>query len=467
MQKLVNIYAQANVRIRINKKAALARIRLSSERAKAYWFYVDYPKGSSLSEERLKRKELMNEKIGMRLIKLFERIDRERGSLLDWIFGWPEERSPWENENVIGMFPSYFYYFMNGGGETGCMRFRTGDCKFPKLIQGTDNEFTYCYHMQVGIVSSKDIKTEVPIVRSWERYNFTTDMGIRLVAHEMGHAMSLQHYTGRCVSFDSWEQGNLMSQVRQITVGELPCRSVGYPGKAVLSTRLTDDQIITIRQNLRNDLRETPTRVDCVRVGKTVESIPNKCEVPQPILGFFASAIPIPSDGIVQRIRWKSKVSFKPGDRAKISVGQFSDKTWQESNFEMVELHSLGSFIHQEHDLDLRARKGDFIGLFIQEDPSINQTLIMSKGLAPQGHAYDAPDDLLTSDIIANIPEARRRHPFLNKVVTEIDANTIYPEVAKRSKLNPVTVMTKEGWILFQKCSEWIINYDLKLIEEF
>jgi len=461
LQRLVDIYAQANIRIRLRRSEALARVRLSRERSLAYWFYVDYPKRHlTNSTQRQQRKALMNRIIGKELVSLFEALDTERQGLFDFIVGWPEERTPWENANVVGMYPTFYYFYMNGGGEEGCMRFRTGDCNTPKTIRGVENDAlnVYCYRMDVRRGEDRGRTEEIPIVRSWEGYNFTADMAIRLVAHEMGHAMKLKHPNRGCVQVSNWEQGNLMTQVMMLAGARQVCRVTGWPHLAAKATFLTDDQIATARDNVKRDLRETRPVSGSSRVGKTTEVRPTPCKSPRgsPIIGFVASTLPVPESGTITRVRWKSGRTFDSKDRIKISVGRMDrGSTWRETRSEIVRPHSLGSHVHQEHDVTISVEKGDLVAILLMKTRD-------EEGLMPESHYYSDPDALAV-DVVGEIPYSKRDHPTINHVISVIDKNALYPSVVPRAAAVEGSTIrtTEEGWTSSEGCAEWIFNYDL------
>ncbi|KAH9254015.1 hypothetical protein BASA81_007890 [Batrachochytrium salamandrivorans] len=465
LQRLVDIYAKANVRIRIRPKEALSFVDLSDERAKAYWYYVDYPKGDLLSKERRERKELMTKVIGKRLISLFDRVYfKDRNGLLDWITGFPNERTRWEQRNVVGIFPVYFFYYMNGAGETNCMRFRAGDCSKPKLVQSiqefTPNETvqTMCYHMEVGTINSAHRTTkERPVVRKWEKFEFNLDMAIRLIAHEFGHALKLQHVTGKaCIPLKTWSDGNLMNQVRQMALEGTECNGVGWPWKTVEATKLLAWQCHAIRRNLYADLRPTPIATGELRVGKSIEVLGRRTLAgnrvgKEEIYAFVGQhIIDWSGQGRLKRVSWKSGSRLtKP---IRISVGGFEgEKGWVEAASMVVNPHQLGAHLHQEHVVDLPLAVGQLVALFGEED------------LQPDSHTHDNAGELLIKDQAWELHKREMVHETVDQVLNRADLGRILP---KRAPLHKnVFVQTQSNALPSQwdtvVSTEWMLMLDV------
>lgn len=467
LQRLVDIYAAANVRIRIRPREALSYVDLSDERAKAYWYYVDYPKGDLLSKERRERKELMTKVIGKRLISLFDRVYfKDRNGLLDWITGFPNERTRWEQRNVVGIFPVYFFYYMNGAGETNCMRFRAGDCSKPKTVQSIQaftapNETvqTMCYHMEVGTINSERRTTkERPVVRKWERFEFNLDMAVRLIAHEFGHALKLQHVTGKaCVPLKAWSEGNLMNQVRQMALEGTECNGVGWPWKAVEATKLLAWQCHAIRKNLNADLRPPPVAAGELRVGKSIEVLGRRALAgsrvgKEEIYAFVGPRGLGQAEGRLKRVSWKSGSALtKP---IRVSVGAWSEDGgggWVEAASAVVHPHQLGAHLHQEHVVDLPLAAGQIVGLFGEED------------LQPDSHTHDNAPELLIKDQAWELHKREMVHETVDQVLNRADLGRMLPKRAPL--LRDVLVQTQpnappDQWDTVVS-SEWILMVDV------
>jgi hypothetical protein len=281
-------------------------------------------------------------------------------------------------------------------------------------------------------------------------------MAVRLVAHEMGHAMKLTHPNSGCYQVRNWESTNLMSQVISLAPIGRTCRATGWPSRAARATYLSDDQINMAREALNKDLRETGIVDGATRVGKTTEVVAGFCDFGDHVLkGFAASSLPAPRDGTVLRVRWKSALAFTAQDRIKVSVGTFDYKknTWSESAKEIVTPHSLGEFVHQEHDVEIPILEGQFVAL-----------VLMSKrgAMVPQTHLF-SDAEALSVDVVGEVPMRKREHPTINQVMSAIDSNTIYPGVTPRANpvSNALVLTTGNRWISVQTCAEWIFNYDL------
>lgn len=454
LQRLVNIYAKANVRIRIRPKEALAYVDLSDDRAKAYWYYVDFPKGDLLSPAKRARKEIMEREIGKDLIAMFDRVySKDRNGLLDWVLGFPLERTRWEQRNVVALYPVYFYYYMNGGGETNCMRFRAGDCSRPKQIQNVEggNLKTMCYHFQQQRNSENEVEDHAA-VRPWEKQPFTLDMAVRLIAHEMGHALKLQHPTGKCVELKKWSEGNLMNQVRKMTLQGEECTKVGFPDKTVNATVLWPVQCEAVRNNIHADLRQTPVLPQQQRLGNTLETLARvmgKDDDPLPVIfGFMAQTIDFPRNGTVKRVSWKS--ANRLDQPIKISIGSFdpSNNMWIETASQLVEPHSKGAHLHQEHEVDLPIVPGLFVAVLGQED------------LAPETQAFDNPHDYLIKDLSAHLHKREVVHLMIDKVINAVDAGRI-PIKRARIVRGMLRMTPQQEWKPLTT-TDWIINVDFE-----
>ncbi|KAH9256433.1 hypothetical protein BASA81_005347 [Batrachochytrium salamandrivorans] len=460
LQRLVNVYAQGNIQIRLRVEESLAKVKLSRMRSLAYWFYVDYPRNptNQLSPKRLERKLLMDKVLGIEYVELLKELDGERQGLFDFMMGWPEERTAWENVNVVGMYPSFYYQFMNGGGNLGCMRFRTGDCNTLRPIrlskeESPQQEFAHCFRF--GKKSGDD-----PAVRQWERYNFTAEMAIRLVAHEFGHSVRLHHAKvegdgGGCQKVHDWDKTNLMHQVLRMAPAGHTCRVTGWPELAAKATYLTNEQIAQARANIKYDLRQSPTVLGAKQIGPSTEVLAESCSsVTGGTVQSFVPVPAMPASGKIKRIRWKSAAVFDLGDQVRISIGRFENNQWQERAFQLAALHSLGSHVHQEQDVDLDVVEGESVVL------SAESHLV---DLLPQSHVYANPT-VLGSDVANLLPMKQRDHPTISNLMSAKDQNSLYPNVASfaptRQQLVQIQSQGKLVWKTWP-CAKWVFNLDL------
>lgn len=114
--------------------------------------------------------------------------------------GFQVDRPAWEFANTLSVFPVPFYHDMNGRGSTHWMDvvFRTSSC------------FENRMHVNWG-------GDKLPVqcrwgTRKWERHEYTKTEFARMVAHEIGHCLGLEHFQPRCHVFS--DRGNLMQQQR-------------------------------------------------------------------------------------------------------------------------------------------------------------------------------------------------------------------------------------------------------------
>lgn len=460
LQRLVDVYAQGNIQIRLRVGESLARVKLSRMRSLAYWFYVDYPRNpaSLLSPKRLERKLLMDKVLGTEYVDLLKELDGERQGLFDFMMGWPEERTAWENVNVVGMYPSFYYQFMNGGGNLGCMRFRTGDCNTLRPIrlskeESSRQEFAHCFRF--GKKSGDE-----PAVRQWERYTFTAEMAIRLVAHEFGHSVRLRHAKvegggdgSGCQRVSDWDKTNLMHQVLKMAPAGHTCRVTGWPELAAKATYLTNEQIAQARANIKYDLRQSPTVEGAKQIGPSTEVLAESC-AGEGVVQSFVPVSAMPVAGKIRRIRWKSASAFDTGDQVRVSTGRFENNQWRERAFQRAALHSLGSHVHQEQDVDLDVLEGESVVL------SAESHLV---DLRPQAHVYANPT-VLGSDV-ANLLSAKQRdHPAISNLMSAKDQNSLYPNVSPVAPTRQQLVQVQSNGKLVWKtwsCARWVFNLDL------
>jgi hypothetical protein len=115
-------------------------------------------------------------------------------------------RTKWEHANTISIYPIPLYHDMNGRGSTVFMDviFRTGSCYGP-------SNYNFSFPGQPDIVFPTPCRWGV---RAWEKHQYTMNELIRMVSHELGHCLSLEHTDAKCRIFSSSQEAPLMQQQR-------------------------------------------------------------------------------------------------------------------------------------------------------------------------------------------------------------------------------------------------------------
>ena len=507
LQDLVDIWAQANIRLRIHRKEALQYVQLSRARSLAYWYYTDYPRGNLTRAldtvltgrardnathvaaaradlaEREARRAHMKSRIGSEQLARLRAIDTERQGLFDWIVGWPAERTPWEAKNVASIYPVFYYFYMNGGGERGATRVRAGDCKTVRYVDGWP---VRCLGFQPHPVLDSSLGPQ--FYRQWEKLNFTYGQAVRLLAHEMGHALGLRHPHLRsgqtCKYYSSWSKGELMAQVRAVSVRGFRCRNSGFPYFARQSTFLTEDNVLEAREKVRWDLRQTPVVPGAQLVGGSTEQLSTSCKVAGAAKVIVFTQLPSPVDGFVWRVRWKSssatdaellvavvtevsaRINQTAAREGELDKHELSSRQFQVRSLSRILPHE-NYFVHHEHDVLLSIRKGDYVAI-----AALNSR---SRGIRIAQRVHK-DDSVLVGDVI---PSARKsRHPMVADHMHSVDRNLAYPRVLSAHASQEafyyssafVTGMSKRGKIFRVQrvaknkdaCAPLIFNYDVR-----
>lgn len=551
MQRLIDIWAQANIRLRIHKNEILQKVHLSKYRALAYWIYVDWPRGnlteslvtlkeleakakleaSGISssttssskkvkkikkteeeeeggdnedgsestsdddsgnsekqrdfakayadvQERLDRRDFMRSAFGndYLLSRLFE-VAEERQGLLDWILGWPAARTPWEVSQTTTIYQSFYYFFMNGGGEPGAVRFRTGDCKTTKYIklpqcQGKMQALCEIRCLNFMLKPINFGTEERGMVRSYERKDFTLSQAVRLVAHEFGHSFKLPHPSLRsgqlCKYYRSWKDGELMTQVRAVAVkGGLKCRPLGYPNYAADATNIPDEAIMVARRYASKDLKQTPNVFGGKTIGLTTEQVSEECETlkKKQTRTVIFKDLPYPTQpGYIWRVRFKLSSAIK--SRLVIAIVEAVESNSEQQQQQKMKFKVLKTFqfknqhdnvqIHYEHDIssDMVLQPNQYVALsidgndmkLVSEYLSLSQQAIQFKGIGTS-------QDLFVGQMKASgLSFVKNKHPKIEKIMHPMDRS-----------LNPFTP-SKE--INDQSSSYYISDKSIKMSKD-
>ncbi len=510
MQRLVDVWAQANIRLRIHKNEILQKVYLAKYRALAYWIYVDWPRGNlteslvALKEleakakleaggvtttitsskkvkkskkteedddndggseatseesekqrdftkayadvqERLDRRDFMRSAFGddYLLSRLFE-VAEERQGLLDWILGWPAARTPWEVSQLTTIYQSFYYFFMNGGGEPGAVRFRTGDCKttkYIKLPQCQGKMQTMCEIRCLNFML-KPINfgtEERGMVRSYERKDFTLAQAVRLVAHEFGHSFKLPHPSLRsgqsCKYYKSWKDGELMTQIRAVAVkGGLKCRPLGYPNYAADATNIPDEAIMVARRYASKDLKQTPNVLGGKTIGLTTEQVSEECETlkKKQTRTVIFKDLPYPAQsGYIWRVRFKLSSAIK--SRLVIAIVEPTEGNSEQQDKMKFKVLKVFQFknqhdnvqIHYEHDIssDMVLQPNQYVALsidgndmkLVSEYLSLSQQVIQFKGIGTS-------QDLFVGQLKASgLSIVKNKHPKIERIMHPMD----------------------------------------------
>ncbi|CAK9095633.1 Aminodeoxychorismate synthase (ADC synthase) (4-amino-4-deoxychorismate synthase) (p-aminobenzoate synthase) [Durusdinium trenchii] len=289
LQQVVDIFAVANVHVRIDLRDVQRRVSVSEKRAVAYLNYVEGqdanelklrasgrdPDAKPLQPHQQRFAELSQHAFGEPVVDW----DTDRPGLrqmvmqdlLDWILGFPVLATPWDMVYSTAVFPVYFFHNMNGIGGSGRVVVRAGSCwEKDKVLPETQGRRPSCRRFQSTAASR--VKLEEPVLRRYEKLRMAGRIASRLWAHEIGHQLSLHHPkkgNKKCSLYPSWDKAQLMVQQRSVGIVGHSCSSLGHPDQG-RATRLTVEEMQSVRAFVqRMDIRPSATLPSGITLGPT------------------------------------------------------------------------------------------------------------------------------------------------------------------------------------------------------
>lgn len=363
--KVIEIYAKANIYIRMPKEDLLNIHKLTRIKSLQYLAYVEGPDfgeytdfienknshglGQNLQEYNKwyykEWKKVINRKIP--LIESFVRSFRSlkksywvkqksdfKRNFLDWIIGFPHLLTPWQIMHSTPMFPLYSVHIMNGECRAGKIVGRTSSCWNTKKViidKANNNQFIKnmtCRGYIHQIQSRYKMKKGEVFVRDTEKRLMYGAGAARMWAHEIGHSLSLHHPSNECNEAEKWEDNQLMMQQRYVGVKGIGCPETPTDDQAK-GVAWTQKQINIIRKFIMDkDIKQSRTIPNGITIGDSTEqlgarSIPvfrrfilnranfigngknirrRPCDLPKSLIVF--RRLPSPFDGYLYRIRW-------------------------------------------------------------------------------------------------------------------------------------------------------------------
>jgi len=213
-QRIVDLFAQANIHVRIDPTNFLSKRTLSRVEAEVYLKYY----GHLSSQESFKNQ----------LNSIISRIQQAENIASDDVLGvqllsfsvdsHPYKLSPWQLLNPVNIFPVYYFHKMNALARHRQIFVRSGNCH-------TRPSPTFAFR-------NETISLPKCPKRAIEALDLTSVVYSRLLSHELAHAAgNLQDGPNMCKTLEnitSWDQVNLMTQHKYVGIVGHPCRGSGY-----------------------------------------------------------------------------------------------------------------------------------------------------------------------------------------------------------------------------------------------
>lgn len=335
-QKVVDIFAQANIYIRINKKDLRYIHSLPKTKSLAYLRYVEGPDlAEQMDLQKPKSLRIIKNEKRIEYVEWFQKEMRKvfpvpsfelllRGPkstyttifnsesksdalniLSDWAIGYPYKLTPWDLAHGTTIFPVFYTHLKTGSVSSGGhIVSRTGSCftfvdnldsnSPERKLNESDtsskrykNQFTpksfgiepkkrvTCKGFENNLQKRFQSKTIRP-QQGGDHFELEPYVMGRNFAHDLAHTMLQTHPRPVCTWFDSWEKGLLMHPPEFIAVkGEGGC-GTNLHRKKFKAIDLSLKHIQNLRAFVKNrDIRQTQTLPNAITIGESTEQIGN------------------------------------------------------------------------------------------------------------------------------------------------------------------------------------------------
>jgi len=398
MQQVVDIFAQANIYVRVSRDQLMAQINLSRGRSLVYMSYVEGPDLAEIVEARRNqtaryhktererymtwhRKQMLDvfpvqtiEQMvrGSKaaLIAPGQTIAKEemRSDILDWVLGFPSLLTPWDILNSAAVFPvSYLHKPQRAFGSKAHVVVGTQSCdrsvSLPKTVYR--GRLATCKGFESSLVKRASSDTAHNFTGPLAALKFDAEMIGRSIAHELGQTLGLSYHDSECTQFDHLEEGFLRLPPELVTTNSSSDCSAPITKEHFRATVLTPREASIARNYLKfRDIQPSPMLPRAVRIGestlqigsmspylfdrvkpkfagagKTALAQSTECLLPQTVV--VLSRLETPAVGYVKRLRWLPK-RFKSGDfTMEVLVVQVKRRLDEDTEFEVLRRTSV------------------------------------------------------------------------------------------------------------------------------